>query len=104
MAESGLQNEKYIYLDFAWISRAGCWAEIWMLVGLTAVVLVARPLFMLRWLCGRVSWRVAAFARSNDKEAARRLTARNLSRLQACGKLWPERGEDDRDSGLLSAI
>lgn len=41
----GLQNEKYIYLDFAWIAGAGDWIGCWVEIGLAAVVLVARPFF-----------------------------------------------------------
>lgn len=33
LLECGLQNEKYIYLDFAWIPRLGCWIASWVVVG-----------------------------------------------------------------------
>ena len=76
LRKCGLQNEKYIYLDFAWIPGAGGWIEIWIEVVVMAVVLGARPFFVSACLCGRVSWRVVVFLRSNDREGATRLNAR----------------------------
>lgn len=56
-AVRGLQNEKYIYLDFAWILRARSWGVGWLEIGLVAVVLVARP-FILPCIRMRPQWRV----------------------------------------------
>ena len=58
----GLQNEKYICLDFAWISRAVGWIASWIDIGLAAVVLVAR-LFLCICICmgalRGVCWRLS---------------------------------------------
>ena len=72
----GLQNEKYIYLDFAWIVGAGDWIGCWVEIGLAAVVLVARPFFMPLRLHERVAWRMAALIGQDDREGATRLNAR----------------------------
>lgn len=72
----GLQNEKYIYLDFAWIVGAGDWIGGWVEIGLEAVVLVARPFFMPLRLHERVAWRMAAFIGRDDREGAERLNTR----------------------------
>ena len=60
-AVRGLQNEKYIYLDFAWILRGRGWSVGWVVVGLTAVVLVARPFILPVRVCEAVLGRVAEF-------------------------------------------
>lgn len=60
-AVRSLQNEKYIYLDFAWILRALGWRVGWVEIGLTAVVLVVRPFIMLLGLHERVAWPLTAF-------------------------------------------
>ena len=73
--ECGRQNEKYIYLDFAWISEAGSWIECWGNIGLAAVVLVVRPFFMSLRLYERVVWRMAALIVRDDREGAARLNA-----------------------------
>lgn len=44
--ETGKKNEKYIYLDFAWIFGAVDWIESWIDIVLSAVVLVARPFLL----------------------------------------------------------
>ena len=55
----GGKNEKYIYLDFAWILRAIDWIGGWIDIGLCAVVLVARPFLLRVRLHGARRWPVA---------------------------------------------
>ena len=62
-------------MDFAWISGAGGWLEIWVEVVSVAVVLGARPFFVSARLHGRVALRVLAFIRLNDRMGATRLNA-----------------------------
>ena len=64
--EVGLKNEKYIYLDFAWIFKGVIGAEIVILLGLTLAVLVARPFIMHYRLHERVAGLVTAFLRLDD--------------------------------------
>ncbi len=72
----GLQNEKYICLDFAWIFGTVSWIENWIDIGSYAVVLVARPFFMPLRLHERVAWRMAALIGRDDRGGVARLNAR----------------------------
>ena len=49
---NGQKNEKYIYLDFAWIFGAVGWIGSWIDIVLLVVVLVARPFLLPNRLSG----------------------------------------------------
>ena len=75
MPWNGRKNEKYIYLDFAWILRAIDWIGGWIDIGLCAVVLVARPFLLRVRLHGARRWPVAVVDSWDDRVAVTRLNA-----------------------------
>lgn len=77
----GLQNEKYICLDFAWILGAVLDGLSWIYVGLIVVVLVARPFI----LSVRLHGARGGVQMPGGRMAAAQLNARKLGYLRAFG-------------------